>query len=108
MSKACSQSPSEPLRKQQLCRKRKKKPFPSSGEVSTWNFESWNEPDHGDFGRALGNVTLDGFLNYYDATASAITEVVGEGRLRLGGPGGSCRSPNFVRFCHGLIDHCAG
>ena len=87
----------------------------SSGEVSTWNFESWNEPDHGDFGSSLGNVSLDGFLNYYDATAAGIEDaaaaasaVPGGGRLRLGGPGGSCRRPKFIRFCHGLLAHCTG
>ena len=78
-----------------------------SGEVATWNFESWNEPDHGDFGSSLGNVTLDGYLNYYDATAAGIIKG-GLDRLRLGGPGGSCRSPKFIRFCHGLIEHCTG
>ena len=84
-----------------------------SGEVASWNFESWNEPDHGDFGTTLGNVTLNGFLNYYDATAAGVSDAAaaggeGKGKLRLGGPGGSCRSPKFIRFCHGLIDHCAG
>ena len=85
-----------------------------SGEVASWNFESWNEPDHGDFGTTLGNVTLNGFLNYYDATTAGISDAAAAGgggkgrRLRLGGPGGSCRSPKFIRFCHGLIDHCAG
>lgn len=26
--------------------------------------------------------------------------------LRFGGPGGSCRLPNFVRFCYALLSHC--
>ncbi len=72
--------------------------------MSSWNFESWNEPDHGDFGN-LGNITLASYLSYYDATSSGLDDA--DPRLRFGGPGGSCREPHFVRLCHGLLEHCA-
>ena len=57
-------------------------------EVSRWRFESWNEPDHKDFGPGL-NFTLGSFLNYYDATSEGLRRATPA--LMFGGPGGSCR-----------------
>ena len=57
-------------------------------EVSRWRFESWNEPDHGDFGPGLG-FELGSFLNYYDATSEGLR--LASRALMFGGPGGSCR-----------------
>ena len=70
--------------------------------VSTWNFESWNEPDHN--GEKSGfNMTLPEYLQYYDDTREALKSV--SPRIRFGGPGGSCRPPSFIRYCHGLLNH---
>ncbi|KAK3717330.1 hypothetical protein QZH41_011573, partial [Actinostola sp. cb2023] len=52
-------------------------------EVSKWNFESWNEP----FGRIsfVGlKVSLQGYLNYYDACSEGL--LIANPALRLGGP----------------------
>ena len=75
-----------------------------AAKLSEWNFETWNEPDHRDFGSGGLNFTLQGFLNYFDACAMGLRDAGGRG-LRLGGPGGSCRPPHFTKFCFGLIQH---
>ena len=69
--------------------------------VERWRFETWNEPDHGDFCDV--NMTLSGYLNYFDASQLGLLSV--SPSLRLGGAGGSCRPPHFLRYCLGLMDH---
>ncbi|XP_062519086.1 alpha-L-iduronidase-like [Corticium candelabrum] len=70
--------------------------------VEKWNFETWNEPDHHDFDTL--NITLNGFMNYYDACSEGL--LAASPRLKLGGPGGSCREPPQSPICWGLLDHC--
>ena len=72
-----------------------------SKELESWNFETWNEPDHKDFGSI--NITLKGFLNYVDASYRGLKDT--GLKLRFGGPGGSCRHPHFIKYCHGLLQH---
>lgn len=70
--------------------------------VRQWNFESWNEPDHhihNPFGRH-SNAT---YLNYLEATWNALLEFDG---LKFGGPGGSCRPPNFIKLCKTFLEFC--
>ncbi|KAG1681482.1 Alpha-L-iduronidase [Nymphon striatum] len=70
-------------------------------EVKIWNFESWNEPDHHDFDNL--NITLQGFLNYYDACSEGLRAA--NKLLRFGGPGASCRFTGFSKICWALLDH---
>ncbi|XP_069948800.1 alpha-L-iduronidase isoform X1 [Cherax quadricarinatus] len=70
--------------------------------VSSWLWETWNEPDHHDFDNL--NFTLQGFLNYFDACSAGLKEV--SESLVLGGPGGSCHPPNFFTFCWAILQHC--
>ena len=52
-------------------------------EVSKWNFETWNEPDHH---RSSGmNWTIQEYLKYFDQVSAGLKAV--SPRLRLGGPG---------------------
>ena len=69
--------------------------------VSTWNFESWNEPDHLDFDNLT--VTVNGFLKYYDACSEGLKQV--SSSLIFGGPAGSCRQPSFSKRCWALFEH---
>ncbi|GIY49355.1 alpha-L-iduronidase [Caerostris darwini] len=72
--------------------------------VMKWNFETWNEPDHHDFDEL--NITVQGFLNYYDACSEGLYSA--DKRLRFGGPGGSCRIPSVGHspICWALLNHC--
>ncbi|GAB6027569.1 hypothetical protein CHUAL_001810 [Chamberlinius hualienensis] len=70
--------------------------------VQQWNFESWNEPDHGDFDNL--NFTLQGFLNYYDACSEGLR--MAHPTLRLGGPAESFRG-KFTYFSYHLLAHCS-
>lgn len=70
--------------------------------VQQWNFESWNEPDHKDFDGL--NITIPGFLNYYDACAEGLT--LAHESLRIGGPAESFRG-KFVNYSWALLEHCA-
>ncbi|CAG5128692.1 unnamed protein product [Candidula unifasciata] len=54
--------------------------------IRKWNFESWNEPDCHDFDNLT--MTVQGFLNYYDACSEGLMSV--DPRLVLGGPGDAC------------------
>ncbi|XP_043239956.1 alpha-L-iduronidase-like [Amphibalanus amphitrite] len=72
-------------------------------EVRQWNFETWNEPDHHDFDTL--NITVPGYLNYFWASRRGLRAA--DGRLRLGGPGGSCRPPHFSTLCWALLRHAA-
>lgn len=75
-----------------------------SGWVSGWKFESWNEPDHKDFGHLT--MTPQEFLVYYDATSEGLRMNHPTCRPhKFGGPGGSCRHPRFIQYCHGLMQH---
>ena len=70
-------------------------------DVSQWNFETWNEPSNGDFDTL--NMTIEGFLNYYDASSEALAAV--SPALRLGGPGDGCTSNK--PYCWAFLMHCA-
>ncbi|XP_023375991.1 alpha-L-iduronidase isoform X1 [Pteropus vampyrus] len=70
--------------------------------VSKWNFETWNEPDHGDFDNV--SMTAQGFFNYYDACSEGLREA--SPALRLGGPGDSFHPPPRSQLCWGLLEHC--
>ncbi|XP_043234436.1 alpha-L-iduronidase-like [Amphibalanus amphitrite] len=72
-------------------------------EVRQWNFETWNEPDHHDFDTL--NITVPGYLNYFWASRRGLRAA--DDRLRLGGPGGSCRPPHFSTLCWALLRHAA-
>ena len=73
--------------------------------VSRWNFETWNEPDHRKtWDYPLNDTDVDGYLNYFDAIRAGLTHA--HNSFKLGGPGGSCRPPHFVEFCHSLLRHC--
>ena len=69
--------------------------------VKHWKFETWNEPDHKDFCNV--NFTTSSYLRYFDASISALKSI--SKKLILGGPGGSCRHPHFVKFCFALLEH---
>ncbi|XP_075705975.1 alpha-L-iduronidase isoform X2 [Rhinoderma darwinii] len=71
-------------------------------QVSTWNFETWNEPDNHDFDNV--SITVTGFQNYYDACSEGLKQA--SRQLRFGGPGDSCRSPPRSPICWGLLSHC--
>ncbi|XP_059963270.1 alpha-L-iduronidase isoform X3 [Mesoplodon densirostris] len=70
--------------------------------VSKWNFETWNEPDHHDFDNV--SMTLQGFLNYYDACSEGLRAA--SSALRLGGPGDSFHPLPRSPLCWGLLGHC--
>ncbi|XP_061047830.1 alpha-L-iduronidase isoform X1 [Eubalaena glacialis] len=70
--------------------------------VSKWNFETWNEPDHHDFDNV--SMTLQGFLNYYDACSEGLRAA--SLALRLGGPGDSFHPLPRSPLCWGLLGHC--
>ncbi|XP_041109745.1 alpha-L-iduronidase isoform X2 [Polyodon spathula] len=72
------------------------------GYVSQWNFETWNEPSNHDFDNV--NMTIQGFLNYYDACSEGLREV--SPFLRFGGPGDSCHSPPHTPYCWAMLSHC--
>lgn len=71
-------------------------------DVSQWNFETWNEPDHKDFDDV--KMSVKGFLKYYDASSKGLGEV--DKSLVFGGPGGSCRKESFSKRCWALMAHC--
>ncbi|XP_022361572.1 alpha-L-iduronidase [Enhydra lutris kenyoni] len=70
--------------------------------VSKWNFETWNEPDHHDFDNV--SMTMQGFLNYYDACSEGLRAA--SPALRLGGPGDSFHPWPRSPLCWGLLGHC--
>nr|XP_036272997.1 alpha-L-iduronidase isoform X2 [Pipistrellus kuhlii] len=71
-------------------------------QVSKWNFETWNEPDHKDFDNV--SMTLQGFFNYYDACSEGLRAA--SPALRLGGPGDAFRPPPRSPLSWGLLAHC--
>ncbi|XP_063086131.1 alpha-L-iduronidase isoform X3 [Cavia porcellus] len=72
-------------------------------QVSKWNFETWNEPDHHDFDNV--SMTEQGFFNYYDACSEGLHDASPE--LQLGGPGDSFHQPPRSPLSWGLLQHCA-
>ncbi|MCI4392342.1 hypothetical protein PGIGA_G00144970 [Pangasianodon gigas] len=70
--------------------------------VSQWNFETWNEPNNHDFDNIT--MTIQGFLNYYDACLAGLRNA--SVYLRFGGPGDSCHSPPHSPYCWALLQHC--
>ncbi|XP_076854892.1 alpha-L-iduronidase isoform X2 [Brachyhypopomus gauderio] len=72
------------------------------GFVSKWNFETWNEPNNRDFDNV--SMSIQGFLNYYDACSEGLR--MASPALRLGGPGDACRSPPRSPYCWALFQHC--
>ncbi|KAM4576977.1 alpha-L-iduronidase isoform 1-T1 [Odontesthes bonariensis] len=72
------------------------------GSVSRWNFETWNEPNNHDFDNVT--VSIQGFLNYYDACSEGLRAA--SGLLRFGGPGDSCHPPPHSPYCWAMLQHC--
>ncbi|XP_072528084.1 alpha-L-iduronidase [Salminus brasiliensis] len=72
------------------------------GSVSRWNFETWNEPNNHDFDNI--SITIQGFLNYYDACSEGLRAV--SPLLKFGGPGDACRDPPRSPYCWALLQHC--
>ncbi|KAM3610942.1 uncharacterized protein V6R79_010971 [Siganus canaliculatus] len=70
--------------------------------VSQWNFETWNEPNNHDFDNVT--VSIQGFLNYYDACSEGLRAA--SGLLRFGGPGDSCHSAPRSPYCWAMLQHC--
>uniref|UniRef100_A0A2K6T4N1 Alpha-L-iduronidase n=1 Tax=Saimiri boliviensis boliviensis TaxID=39432 RepID=A0A2K6T4N1_SAIBB len=70
--------------------------------VSKWNFETWNEPDHHDFDNV--SMTMQGFLNYYDACSEGLRTA--SPALRLGGPADSFHPAPRSPLSWGLLRHC--
>ncbi|XP_062874059.1 alpha-L-iduronidase [Trichomycterus rosablanca] len=70
--------------------------------VSQWNFETWNEPNNHDFDNIT--MTIQGFLNYYDACLEGLHAA--SVSLRFGGPGDSCHTPPHSPYCWALLQHC--
>jgi L-iduronidase len=67
-------------------------------EVESWYFETWNEPDGGDF---WWKEDEEAFCNYYDACRAGLSDA--NPALQLGGPG-TCfgLSPMLRTF----LEHC--
>ncbi|XP_061763127.1 alpha-L-iduronidase-like isoform X2 [Nerophis ophidion] len=72
------------------------------GSVSQWNFETWNEPNNHDFDNV--SMSIQGFLNYYDACSEGLRAA--SHLLRLGGPGDSCHSAPHSAYCWAMLQHC--
>ncbi|XP_053146576.1 alpha-L-iduronidase isoform X2 [Hemicordylus capensis] len=70
--------------------------------VAKWNFETWNEPDHRDFDNV--SMTVNGFLNYYDACSEGLRHA--SSQLKLGGPGDSFHPFPKSPMCWSLLSHC--
>ncbi|KAL0979234.1 hypothetical protein UPYG_G00182530 [Umbra pygmaea] len=70
--------------------------------VSHWNFETWNEPNNHDFDNVT--VSIQGFLNYYDACSEGLRAA--SSALRFGGPGDSCHTPPHSPYCWAMLQHC--
>lgn len=69
--------------------------------VKTWNFETWNEPDCHDFGNV--KMTVQGFLNYYDACSEGLNAA--SPLLKLGGPAAGCDHLGHNSYSNGLLQH---
>lgn len=62
------------------------------GEVRSWLFETWNEPDV-----SFWKQSVEAFITYYDACCAGLQDA--DPALRIGGPG-TCRdlSPTLMAF----------
>ncbi|KAK7496613.1 hypothetical protein BaRGS_00012265 [Batillaria attramentaria] len=80
--------------------------------VKQWNFETWNEPDCHDFDEV--QMTVNGFLNYYDACSEGLKAA--SPQLVFGGPGDGCNVVSTKKnstlkvlrgndFAYGLFGH---
>ena len=75
-------------------------------EVRTWNWETWNEIENGDWDQTT--FTPVGFRNYYDACAAGLADA--DPRLRFGGPG-NCKFKQHdpkhptPMYCFPLLSH---
>ncbi|KAH6945128.1 hypothetical protein HPB50_007372 [Hyalomma asiaticum] len=69
--------------------------------VTQWNFESWNEPDHKQYG---SNFTEQGLCNYYDACSEGLNDA--SPQLRLGGPAENLAPSHRSPLAWALLDHC--
>ncbi|XP_033763065.1 alpha-L-iduronidase-like [Pecten maximus] len=69
--------------------------------VKSWNFETWNEPDCGDFDNI--SMSVQGYLNYYDACSEGLLAASSE--LVLGGPGDGCDRKGRTKYSDGFLDH---
>ncbi|XP_005093685.1 alpha-L-iduronidase [Aplysia californica] len=75
-----------------------------SSYVRGWNFETWNEPDCHDFDQ--NKMTVQGFLNYYDACSEGLDMV--DNSLTFGGPGDGCGlylDGNSTQYGDALFNH---
>ncbi|KAJ8320288.1 hypothetical protein KUTeg_001875 [Tegillarca granosa] len=68
--------------------------------VRSWNFETWNEPDCHDFDNI--KMTVQGFLNYYDACFEGLKTV--DLSLKFGGPADGCNKKH-TKYASSLIEH---
>lgn len=72
--------------------------------ATKWYFESWNEPKRKAFDGL--NMTMKGFMNYYDATAEGLRQA--SPQLLFGGPGGECPDEfDTDSYCWALLEHAA-
>lgn len=73
--------------------------------VKNWNFETWNEPDCHDFDAV--NMTVTGFLNYYDACSEGLKAA--DKSLKFGGPGDGCyykrNHKGHKKYANALLSH---
>lgn len=71
------------------------------GEVRTWFFEVWNEPNLGGPGSPFGfwSGSKEEYFKLYNVTANAIKEI--DASLRVGGPATSNNAwiPEFIDYC---------
>ncbi|KAK0050414.1 alpha-L-iduronidase [Biomphalaria pfeifferi] len=72
--------------------------------VREWKFETWNEPDCHDFDQLT--MTVQGFLNYYDACSEGLQ--LADSSLVFGGPGDGCgmlRDSRDAQYAEALFNH---
>ncbi|KAL3278675.1 hypothetical protein HHI36_016210 [Cryptolaemus montrouzieri] len=81
-------------------------------EVSTWKFETWNEPDL--IAYNVMNFTLKEYLDYVNGCARGLKSAFNGQKAnpnnaisRLGGPAGLFRTENHP-LCWGLLKSCRG
>uniref|UniRef100_A0A8C4GPI2 Alpha-L-iduronidase n=1 Tax=Dicentrarchus labrax TaxID=13489 RepID=A0A8C4GPI2_DICLA len=78
------------------------------GSVSQWNFETWNEPNNHDFDNV--SVSIQGFLNYYDACSEGLLAHCYNGTNYFTGETGvridyiliSFQTQNYFNECYSL------
>ena len=70
-------------------------------EVSQWNFESWNEPQNKLHFDGI-KVSLQGYLNYYDACSEGLC--LAHPALKLGGPGSGDPETHPIFYVSDLVN----